>query len=49
MFMLILVFLILTRSKEFSTVIQAAGGFLTDQTRALQGVNTGFGNASLIR
>jgi hypothetical protein len=42
MFGLILVFLLLSRADEFAAIIRSAGGFLTDQTRALQGVG-GFG------
>jgi len=44
---LILVFLLLTRSREVSTIIKSAGGFITQQTTALQGVDI-TGNARLI-
>ena len=40
---LILVFLLLTRSREVSTIIKSAGGFITQQTVALQGVTEGSG------
>lgn len=40
---LILVFLLVTRSREVSVIIKSAGGFVTEQTRALQGVSP-YGN-----
>ena len=42
-FGLILLFLLLTRSQEFSAIVRAIGGFVTEQTRILQGLTpTGF-------
>jgi len=41
MFGLILVFLVLSRSNEATSIISSAGGFLNNQTRILQGVNAG--------
>lgn len=41
MFGLILVFLLLSRADEFNSIISAMGGFITNQTRALQGVSYG--------
>jgi len=40
MFGLILVFLILSRSGEFNSVVNAIGGFVTSQTAQLQGVTS---------
>lgn len=36
--LLILVFLLLSRADSANTVIRSIGGFVTDQTRALQGL-----------
>jgi len=44
---LILVFLLVTRSREVSQILNTAGNVLTTQTRALQGVDT-TGKSSLI-
>jgi hypothetical protein len=42
MFGLIVLFLILSRAGEFNAIVRAIGGFVTEQTRTLQGVGTGF-------
>lgn len=49
MFSLILVFLLLSRSDEFTKIIDASGGFITQQTQALQGVSTGVFSGRIIR
>jgi hypothetical protein len=42
-FGLIMLFLLLSRSSDFTSIISSVGGFVTNQTQALQGVgNTSY-------
>ena len=47
MFALILVFILVSRADEVNTLVTSIGGFITSQTKALQGV--GYAGESLIK